>query len=662
MVLIAAPARENGPGRSGVARQGGARQRGAGLRRTLAFMGALALLTGCASGGDDASGNQQDTRMKSTDELQSRTGQSIDPDKHPGKQIFAENCLGCHSGGVPKAPAVVWLEQMAPDSILGAMRGGIMSRQASHLTPQQQVEIAEYLTRTRLADYKPPAPPPGCTGDALKFTGTPPANVGWGHDTSRFIPASVGGLTAQDLPGLKLKWAFGYPASVRARSQPAIGWNTVFVGSQNGTVYAFNIETGCARWTFRASAEVRTAIVIDPATKRLYFGDVLGRAYALDAMTGKQIWKTLVDDHPNATITGTPALANGKLYVPISSLEVTSAADPTYDCCSFRGAVAALDPKTGRMEWKTYTIPDKPAVQSKTPAGAKVLGPSGAPVWTSPAYDAKRNRIYIGSGENYSSPADGNSDALFAIDADSGKKVWQTQLTGNDAWNVGCMVGNDNCPKENGPDLDLAASPILVPLPGGMDMIVVGQKSGMSYGIDPTSGKIAWKQRLGHGGTQGGVHFGMSAEGATVYVPIVDLKDTHDGRTYDKTQYGAGIHAVDAATGKILWRHVAKDDCGDKQYCDPGVSAATTAIPGAVLAGHLDGMFRAYDRKTGKVIWSFDTTKPVKTITGATAHGGAMSGPGPAAYNGYLVFNSGYGIYYHMPGNVLLVFEKAGMN
>ncbi len=598
----------------------------------------------------------QSSRVKSTDEMIARTGEAIDAEKHPGKALFNENCAGCHMGGVPKAPAVIWLEMMAPDAILGAMRGGLMSQQAAHLKPEQQVQIAEYLTRTKLADYKPPAPPARCTGTALQFTGVPPAPVGWGHDNRRFIPASVGGLTAADAPKLKLKWAFAYPAAVRARSQPTIGWNTVFVGSQNGTIYAFDLDTGCAKWTYRASAEIRTAIVADAQTKRLYFGDVLGRAYAIEAMTGKPLWRAKLDDHPNATITGSPSLGGGMLFVPVSSLEVTSAADPAYPCCSFRGAVVALDPATGAIKWKTYTIPDAPSPQGKNDSGTPMFGPSGAPVWGSPTYDEKRKRLYFGSGENYSSPADGNSDAVFAVDAATGKKLWQVQFTANDAWNVGCMVGNGTCPKENGPDLDLAASPVLVDLAGGKQMLVLGQKSGVAHGVDPDTGKIVWDRRLGHGGTQGGVHFGMAAEGPKVYVPIVDLADTHDGRVYDKALNGAGMHAIDAATGNILWSNKADDICGGAPYCDPGVSAAATALPGGVMAGHLDGRLQVYDGQDGHVLWTYDTRKPVRTITGVMASGGGMSGPGAAIAGRHVVVNSGYGLYYHMPGNLLLVF------
>lgn len=599
--------------------------------------------------------------MKSTDELQSRNGPTIDVARHPGKALYQTNCVGCHEGGVPKAPNTIWLEMLAPDAILNALNVGIMKQQAAHLSPAERQQIAEYLTRTPLADYRPPAPPPACDARHASFDpGSPPARVGWGHDNSRLIPASTAGLKASEASKLKLKWAFAYPASQRARSQPAIGWGAIFVGGQDGTVYAFDLNQGCTRWTFRASAEIRTAIVADPASRQLYFGDVLARAYSLDAMTGKLVWKRKIDDHPNATITGTPTLGGGQLFVPVSSLEVTSAANPAYACCTFRGQVIALNPKTGQQNWKVYTVPNPAKPHGKTSTGTQILGPSGAPVWNSPTYDAANNRVYFGSGENYSSPADGNSDAVFAVDAKTGKRLWVTQLTAGDAWNVGCMMGNENCPKEHGPDLDVAASPILTAIGGGKSMLVVGQKSGDAYGLDPATGKIAWRTVLGHGGTQGGVHFAMAAEGSRVYVPINDMADTKDGRVYDETKSGAGIHAVDAATGKILWRHHAPDDCGKRAFCNPGVSSAPTAINGAVFAGHLSGALRAYDGATGKILWDVDTTKPIKTITGVTASGGSMSGPGPAIAQGHLVVNSGYGLYYHMPGNVLMVFTVDG--
>ncbi len=638
---------------------------------SLWLLGAIAAVAVAAGSASSASGGPLSAPtsspqaagevIRSTDELQSRSGPTIDVERHPGKALFEANCAACHNGGVPKAPQQVWLEMMAPDALLGAMTGGIMSQQAAHLSTIQRREIAEYLVRAPLADYRPPAQPPMCEAAAAKFdAASPPEAVGWGHDNRRFASAQQAGLAAADVPALKLKWALAYPAAQRARSQPTVGWGAIFVGSQDGTVYALDMASGCTRWRFRASAEIRTAIVADAARKRLYFGDVLARAYALDAMTGALVWKTKVDDHPNATITGTPMLGGGQIFVPVSSLEVTAAANPAYPCCSFRGAVAALDPATGAQRWKQTTVVEAPHPQGKTSVGTQILGPSGAPVWNSPTYDAATDRLYFGSGENYSTPADGNSDAVFAVDAKTGKRLWTTQLTKADAWNVGCMMGNENCPVEKGPDLDVAASPLLVRLAGGGQMLVVGQKSGEVYGLDPADGQIKWRTVVGHGGTQGGVHFGMAAEGGTVFVPVNDMADTRDGRVYDQTKYGAGLHAIDAASGKELWKALADNVCAGRANCDPGISAAVSAIPGVVFAGHLDGRFRAYASTSGKVLWSVDTTRDVPAVGGVTGHGGGMSGPGAVIAKGNVIANSGYGLYYHSPGNLLMVFTPGG--
>ncbi len=630
------------------------------MRRSwIGFVLAASLaLSGC---GQESAEQVRGERITSTDELQSRDGPTIDIDRHPGKALFQENCAGCHNGGVPKAPQQVWLEMMAPDALLASMNGGIMTQQAAKLSPLQRQQIAEYLTRTPLANYKPPAPPASCDAQHARFDkASPPARTGWGHNNARFVSAQQAGLTKEQVPQLKLKWAFAYPKAQRARSQPSIGWGAVFVGSQDGTVYALDLKSGCMRWSFRASAEVRTAIVADPATERLYFGDVLARMYAVDAMTGKLIWKTKVDEHSNATITGSPTLGGGQLFVPVSSLEVTAAADPNYACCTFRGSVVALNAKIGSVNWQHYSVTKPGVIQGKTKAGTDIIGPSGAPIWNSPSFDPNTNRVYFGSGENYSSPADGNSDAIFAVNATTGKRIWISQLTKGDAWNVGCMIGNDNCPKENGPDLDVAASVLVAPIGGGKKMIVAGQKSGAVYGLDPDTGRPIWKTVLGHGGTQGGIHFGMAAQGRLVYVPINDMEDTRDGRAYDAKLRGAGVHAIDAANGRIFWRSKANNICNKRPSCDPGISSAVTAMPGFVFAGHLDGRFRAYDNRSGKPIWTFDTTQSVKTISGEMARGGSMSGPGAAISNGHVVVNSGYGLYYHMPGNLLMVFTPGG--
>ncbi len=234
------------------------------------------------------------------------------PPKSAGEQIYAERCAQCHEGGVPKAPHKMFLQMMATDAIHAALTTGIMQQQATGLDAAAKVAVAEYLGGQSLADSQAKPDLQRCTGAAAKFDlSKPPAKAGWGMDRQnrRFVPTDVAGLTAADLPKLKLKWAFGYAKAQRARSQPLVALGAVYVGSQDGTVHALDFATGCTRWTFRASAEVRTAIQMDgwapgaaaPERPLLYFGDLMARVYAVDALTGELVWKTKVDDHPNAT-------------------------------------------------------------------------------------------------------------------------------------------------------------------------------------------------------------------------------------------------------------------------------------------------------------------------------------------------------------------------
>jgi len=438
---------------------------------------------------------------------------------------------------------------------------------------------------------------------------------------------------------------------------------SIFVGSQSGDIYALDVETGCVKWNFSASAEVRTGIIMDEwkngtKPKRppyIYFGDILANEYALDAQTGELIWKIKTDDHPNATRTATSAKFEDILFVPVSGLEVIPAFNNDYECCTFRGGLLAVKADTGEILWKKYSIPVPAKYSGTTSVGTRMFGPSGAPIWTSPNIDKKRRYIYIGTGENYSTPADDSSDAIIAYNIDTGEEVWRRQTLAGDAWNLACMgKGLPNCPEENGPDMDYSASSILIDL-GDRDILVAGQKSGSVYGINPDNGEIIWSKVVSGGGTQGGIHFGMASEGDVLYVPLNDMKDTLDGKVWLNRK--PGMHSLDTETGNILWSKITDTECKEIDInCDPGISAAVTAIPGAVIAGHLDGMIRVYDKDNGDILWSFNSLGDYESISGTPASGGSFSGSGPSIRNGYMAINSGYGIYNHMPGNALLLF------
>ena len=605
--------------------------------------------------------------LASTDDMQTGAA-DFDRSTHPGKGLYEESCSGCHDGSVSRAPHFSWLEMMSASVIYEAMNVGVMSVQAAALADGEKLLITEYLTRTKLesgAALKVNEPPMCTDGDFDLFS--PAQAVNWGHDTNRYSPSTVAGLTVPEIPNLELKWAFAFPDAFRARSQPTIAMGTVFVGSQDGRVYALDLETGCARWTFSAAAEVRTGIVLSlseaPMSKDnpplAYFGDIIARSYAVNALTGELVWSLKADDHPSATLTATPAFHEGTVFVPVSSLEVIPAADPAYECCTFRGSVLAIDATNGDVLWRHHTIPGEPSEVSRTSIGTKVLSPSGAPVWSSPTVDVKRGLIYVGTGENYSSPADENSDAVLAIDMATGARVWTRQSTSGDAWNVACMMAdNPNCPPEDGPDFDHGSSILIVELDKDKDILLAGHKNGTVYALDPDNkAEVLWATEVGRGSIQGGVHFGMSAADTQLYVPINDMNNTRNGDYLDPEQARPGMHSIDANTGKLLWSNVQKNVCFDEdEFCDPGISSAVTSIPGAVFAGHLDGFVRAYASGDGALLWEYDTRPERVGVNGIAGYGGSMSGAGPAIVAGHLVINSGYGLYNHEPGNLLMVF------
>ena len=593
----------------------------------------------------------------------------IDREALPGAAIYHERCQHCHEGQAPKAPSRTFVEMMTPEAIYRALSAGIMQTQAAGLSEPDQRHVAEYLSGVPFGASKPPASIP-CTGTAARFdVGIRPDTVGWGFNpgNTHFVPAAAAKLSLSEIPRLKVKWAFAYPAAVRARSQPTFAFGALYVGSQDGTVYALDAKTGCIRWTYQTTAEVRTPIVI-PASqgslKRAFFGDLIGRVHAVDATTGRELWQQRVDDHPSATITAAPVYEAGKLYVAVSSLE-EGTVDPKYPCCTFRGSVVAYDAATGRRLWKRYTIKEQPRLRGTTHIGTKIFAPSGAAVWNTPTVDAGRGLLYVGTGNNYTGPADDRSNSVLALDLRSGRVVWAWQVVAGDAWNVGCMVGLDNCPANSGPDADIGSGTILGTTPGGTQRLFIGLKSGAVVAIDPSRHDHAlWSNRVGRGSIQGGVQFGMAYDGTRLYVPIADMTNSMDSSNKARDA-GAGpprpgLYALDPSTGKLLWASPADDVCAGREFCDAGILASIAAIPGAVFAGHMDGRLRAYDAASGKVVWQYDTTQPEATLGGVVAHGGSIGGGGPVIHDGMVYTNSGYGLYFHMPGNVLLAFSVDG--
>ena len=245
----------------------------------------------------------------------------------------------------------------------------------------------------------------------------------------------MAGFTAAEVPRLQLKWAFGFPGELSSDSQPTVVGGRVFVGTQSGTVYSLSAATGCVHWFFQAAAAVRAAISIGRIETSsgpryaAFIGDRAANVYAVDAATGQLLWKTKVDDYPFARVTGAPVFHNGRLYVGVASGEETAGAAADYECCRFRGSLVALNARDGRTDLEDLHDPGEARPTKKNKIGTQLWGPSGVPIWTSPAIDVQRNAVYVTTGNNYSDPATGNSDAFVAFDLDSGKILWSRQVT-----------------------------------------------------------------------------------------------------------------------------------------------------------------------------------------------------------------------------------------
>jgi len=540
-----------------------------------------------------------------------------------------------------------------------------MRNQAITLTDEQREAVAAYISAVDPSDATNEVVKGLCAeGNMEEETADTPKIDTWGmgHKNQRYYNQSDLKINAANVGNLTLDWVFGFPNASRARVQPTIAGNTLFTASQLGTIYALDRNSGCIRWTFQADAEVRSALVIerDSANKasRLYFSDFNAFVYALDLTTQKLLWKVKIEDHPNATITGTLSIFEDRLYVPVSSTEILESIDEKYPCCTFRGSMVALNKADGSMVWKTYTIAEAATQQGTNSEGIPIMGPSGAPIWTGVTIDTLRRLLYIGTGENYTRPVTLTSDAIMAFSLEDGGIKWVQQTMSGDAWNGACVTlfSRANCPENNGPDSDYGAPPILVNS-NGKDLILAGQKSGKVTAMDPdNNGEIVWQQQVGRGGTMGGVHWGMATDEKTLFVPI------NDRGLYDLNKdipKQPGMHTLNVADGKPLWATIEADRCPGftLRGCGPGISAAITLTSEVVYGPALDGIIKAYATDDGRELWAFDAKRDYEAVNGVKAFGGAFDSDGPVVVGDQLFVTSGYAKYAEKEGNVLLAFS-----
>jgi polyvinyl alcohol dehydrogenase (cytochrome) len=358
------------------------------------------------------------------------------------------------------------------------------------------------------------------------------------------------------------------------------------------------------------------------------------------------------------------------VIVPISASGVVSGGNPTVECCIGHGAVTALSAKDGTKLWEWHATGPAEYNGFVSSKGVKQKGPSGAPIWSVPTIDEKRNRVIITTGENTSHPATETSDAVIALDLDTGKTVWNFQATPADVWNMACGSSIErsgpNCPWHFdggiGRDFDFGAQAIIAKGMGrgGKDIVLAGQKSGQVWALDADTGAKLWEQRVGEGTALGGIHWGIAVDGTRVFAAINDPGLVDDGKGKP------GMYAFDIKTGKPVWSYSAKPNCEGERgklvsNCATrfGFSAAPIVVDGTVVAATLGGEVFVFDSKTGEVLKRFDTIGAHATINGVEAKGGSIDSHGLSAGAGVILVNSGYGAFGQTQGNALIALKPA---
>jgi polyvinyl alcohol dehydrogenase (cytochrome) len=588
------------------------------------------------------------------------TNPALSTGTETGIATFQQRCMVCHGNpNVPQAPSPAAIRQMPPERIYDALTTGVMKPQGDALTDSQRRMLATFLAGRPLGSMKEgdaKQMPNQCDSNPpLADPASEPAWNGWGADVenTRFQLAKDAGITPEQVPQLKLKWAFGYPTGLSAFNQPTVVSGRVFVGTDIGYVYSINAKTGCVYWSYQTQGSVRASITIAPVTGNddtkyaAFFGDAHANAYAIDAQDGHQLWMTKVDDNFITRVTAAPKVYEDRVYVPVSSSEEFSASSLDYSCCTARGAIVALDANTGKIIWKTYTVPT-PKPTRKNSKGVQQYAPSGGSVWNSPTIDPKLGAIYFGTGDGQNVPVPDTTDAIMALDMKTGNVLWSYQVVANDAFMGGCNgpARTDNCPPENGPDQDIGNSPILRTLASGKRVLVFGTKDGHAIALDPDrKGALLWNTTVFK------VPAGQENSFAAKLNGIVWGGSADDKNVYYGLQSG-GIVALDMATGSKVWY---------TQLAKPGSrvsnSAASSTIPGVSFVAGSDGKLHAVATDDGHVVWEYNTARDFDTVNKVPAHGGAINSIGPSIVDGMLYIASGYAVTGTSSGNVLLCFS-----
>jgi polyvinyl alcohol dehydrogenase (cytochrome) len=497
--------------------------------------------------------------------------------------------------------------------------------------------------------------------DTWSVSGYDAQNTRYNPDENKLGVRNVGRLVP--------KWRL--PTAGDVSATPAVDATTVYVPDFAGNLFAVDRESGEVRW--QANIGDLTGIPGNHARATpaisgnlLIFGDQAGKVFspdgwlmAVDKVTGTLVWKTKVPGGGFPIITQAAVVHRGVAYVGVASYEeaLVRFGFPL----TFRGSVLALDARTGKVRWQTYMAPP---------------GYTGSAVWGStPAIDPSRNALYVATGNNYDVPLEATQciaiaassaqraacidvanyfDAIVSLDLRTGAVKWVHKALPDDAWNLSCgiyfipglEIQVPGCPDTEGPDYDFGQGPSLFTVKGHKgkprDIVGAGQKSGVYWALDASTGKVVWQTQAGPGGLAGGLQWGSATDGKRVYVASSN-SEFKEWQLNDGTSggYRGGWSALDAASGQILWQ---TPNPAFERAMGP-VSGANGVIYGCSMddQGHMYAMNAA----TGAILWDF--------VSGANCNGGAT------IVDGMVFWGTGYDAFAQTGGNAAQALYAFGL-
>ncbi len=567
--------------------------------------------------------------------------------------LYIDRCASCHDHPQNNIPPRASLAYRSPEAIQYALAEGVMKPMAKDLRPDDIEALVVLLSGRK------PRPLPDPMSAACKTPAAPLvvadqdwSNNGGSHTNTRF--RDYGWLTADTAPRLRLAWSFGYPGG--AGGPAVLGGDRVFLPAGFGFVLSLDAESGCVRWAFRRPGRVVRSLVIAGPTggqahPAVYFGDDLAWVTALDAVTGEQLWQVRVDDNVLSRITGSPSVHEGKVLVPLSSIEDPMTHVASHTCCTSRGGLVALDAGTGKILWKNLHITQ--ALRDLPPEGPdapSVRGPAGAATYVPLAIDERRGLVYASTAEEYGRFDAAGPYSVVAYEMATGKRRWAQQFlpVGAEREAACHAIGETDCRNV----FSMGTAPLIHTFPDGRQLLLAGQKWGYVYAMDPDDGgRVIWRSKVAAGGDMGGVIYGLASDGERIYVPVSDVDAKESGRA-------GSLLALDPATGKTLWhRDGPVPQCSwTHEGCTAAQVAALSVVPGAVFGGYNDGWLRAFSTRDGAPLFSFDTARGYETVNGVPARGGQVSGY-PVVIGRKALFVTSGASSVERPGNALLVFK-----